>query len=154
MRVSPPGGPAAIGERPDRYDRAVLVRSLAVLTAVAALSVALSIRFLADGTVEQISGTALYASMVYAAVVFLLPRRAPWISGVIAVGFCWAVEFSQLTGIPAELSARSPAARLALGVQFDLIDVLWYPAGVVPLVLLHTLLASKRPSARGAIHDY
>ncbi|GAB7050334.1 ribosomal maturation YjgA family protein [Catenuloplanes indicus] len=132
----------------------MLVRSLAVLTAVAALLVALSIRFLADGVIEQVSGTALYASMVYAAVVFLLPRRAPWISGLIAVAFCWAVEFSQLTGVPAVLSERSLAARLALGVQFDLIDVLWYPAGVVPLVLLHTLLASKRPSARGAVHDY
>ncbi|MDP9797481.1 hypothetical protein J2S43_005993 [Catenuloplanes nepalensis] len=132
----------------------MLIRSLAVLTAVVALVVALSIRFLADGAIEQVSGTVLYASMVYAAVVFLLPRQPPWTSGAIAVAFCWAVEFSQLTGAPAYLSERSLVARLALGVQFDLIDVFWYPAGVVPLVLLHTLLASKRPSARGAVNDY
>lgn len=132
----------------------MLARSLATLTATAALIVALSIRAIADGVIEQVSGTALYASMVYAAVVFAAPRLAPWISGAIAVGFCWAVEFSQLTGVPAYLSERSVAARLALGVQFDLIDVLWYPAGVVPLVLVHTLLASMRPSVRGATDDY
>ncbi|MFI5842874.1 DUF2809 domain-containing protein [Catenuloplanes sp. NPDC051500] len=128
----------------------MLVRSLAVLTAVLALAVALSIRFFADGAIEQFSGTALYASMVYAAVVFLWPRLSPWSSGAIAVAFCWAVEFSQLTGIPAELSERSLLARLALGVQFDLIDVFVYPAGVVPLVLAHALLASMNSRRREA----
>ncbi|GAB7043606.1 MULTISPECIES: ribosomal maturation YjgA family protein [Catenuloplanes] len=152
--VSPAGGPAAIGERPDRYDRAVLVRSLAALTAITLIIIALSIRTLADGAIVQISGTVLYASMIYAVVVFLLPRARPRVSGAIAVGLCWAVEFSQLTGVPAALSERSALARLALGAHFDPIDVLWYPAGVVPLVLLHTLLASKRPSARGAVNDY
>ncbi len=62
--------------------------------------------------------------------------------------------FSQLTGVPAELSERSVAARLALGVQFDLVDVFWYPAGVVPLAALHALLASRNSSRREAIRDY
>ena len=53
-------------------------------------------------TLEQYSGTALYASMVYAGVVFLRPGLAPLRAGVIALGFCWLVEFAQLTGLPAD----------------------------------------------------
>jgi hypothetical protein len=132
----------------------MLVRLLATLTAALALAVALSIRFFADGALVQFSGTALYASMVYTAVVFLRPHRSPWTSGAIAVIFCWAVEFSQLTGVPAYLSERSLLARLALGVQFDLVDVYWYPAGVVPLVLVHALLASMDSRRREASHGY
>ncbi|WP_051799901.1 ribosomal maturation YjgA family protein [Catenuloplanes japonicus] len=132
----------------------MLVRSIAVLTAVLALIVALSIRFFADGAIEQFSGTALYASMVYAAVVFLWPRLSPWMSGAIAVGFCWVVEFSQLTGVPAYLSERSLLARLALGVQFDLVDVFWYPAGVAPLVVVHALLISMNSRRREASRGY
>jgi hypothetical protein len=132
----------------------MLVRSLAVLTAALSLAVALCIRFFADGTIEQVSGTALYASMVYAGVVFIRPRLSPWISAAIAVAFCWIVEFSQLTGVPAYLSERSMAARLALGVQFDLVDVLWYPAGVVPLAVLHALLASMNSRRREASRGY
>lgn len=132
----------------------MLVRSLAVLTAALSLAVALCIRFFADGTIEQVSGTALYASMVYAGVVFVRPRLSPWISAAIAVAFCWIVEFSQLTGVPAYLSERSLVARLALGVQFDGVDVLWYPAGVVPLAALHALLASMNSRRREASHGY
>ena len=132
----------------------MLVRSLAVLTAALSLAIALCIRFFADGTIEQVSGTALYASMVYAGVVFVRPRLSPWNSAAIAVAFCWIVEFSQLTGVPAALSERSLAARLALGVQFDLVDVLWYPAGVVPLAALHALLASMNSRRREASRGY
>lgn len=155
--LAPTGSPAGSPpgrRRPDRYDRPVLVRAIAVLTAIATVIVALSIRTLADGAIVQISGTVLYASMLYSAVVFLAPRLRPWLAGMIAVGLCWAVEFSQLTGVPAELSERSALARLALGARFDPVDVLWYPAGVVPLVLLHALLASMRPRVRGSTDDY
>lgn len=59
------------------------------------------------------------------------------VAGVAAVGFCWLVEFLQLTGVPAALSAHSVLARLALGVTFDPMDLLWYPVGVVPLAAVH-----------------
>ena len=49
----------------------------------------------------------------------------------------------QLTGIPAELSTQSLLSRLVLGVQFDRTDLLWYPAGIVPLVVLHWLLRKR-----------
>ncbi|HEY0696296.1 MAG TPA: DUF2809 domain-containing protein [Micromonospora sp.] len=105
---------------------------------------ALAIRALSDGALEQFSGTALYGSIVYAAVVFLWPRITPLVAGTVAVLFCWLVEFAQLTPVPAALSARSLLARLVLGVQFDPVDQLWYPVGVLPLVPLHRWLLLRR----------
>jgi len=116
------------------------VRIVAVGAAVAFLGLALALRALFDGAVEQSSGTALYASMVYAGVVFLAPRMRPVVAGAVAILFCWVVETAQLTGVPATLSAHSVVARLALGVQFDPRDLLWYPAGVVPIVIVDAWL--------------
>ncbi|WP_442934331.1 DUF2809 domain-containing protein [Micromonospora sp. CPCC 205539] len=62
---------------------------------------------------------------------------APVPARTVATVFCWVVELTQLTGVPVELSARSLAARLALGLQFDPVDLAWYPAGVAFLVALH-----------------
>jgi Protein of unknown function (DUF2809) len=122
------------------------IRLLMLASAALFLAVALAIRAAAGGALEQISGTTLYASMVYAGVVFLWPRMRPLVAGAIAIGFCWAVELSQLTGVPAYLSARSIVARLVLGVKYDPADMLWYPAGVIPLVVVHWLL--RRNQAR------
>ncbi|MFY1620294.1 DUF2809 domain-containing protein [Micromonospora sp. WMMD736] len=119
------------------------VRWLMPLAALLFLGLALLIRAFDGGALRQYSGTALYASMVWAAVMFLRPRMAPMPAGTIATVFCWVVELAQLTGVPAELSARSLAARLALGVQFDPVDLAWYPAGVVPLVALHHLVRAR-----------
>ncbi|MEU0551662.1 DUF2809 domain-containing protein [Micromonospora sp. NPDC005979] len=119
------------------------VRWLMPLVALLFLGLALLIRAFDDGALRQYSGTALYASMVWAVVLFLWPRMAPMPAGTVATAFCWVVELAQLTGVPAELSARSLAARLALGVQFDPVDLAWYPAGVAPLVALHHLVRAR-----------
>ncbi|KUL42229.1 ribosomal maturation YjgA family protein [Actinoplanes awajinensis] len=95
---------------------------------------------LSNGLVEQASGTALYAAAVFAGVVALWPRLASGWVALIAAGYCWAVEFLQLSPIPAWLSARSVAARLILGVSFDPADLFWYLAGIVPPALLLTWL--------------
>mgnify|MGYP006209449949 CR=1 FL=1 len=65
-------------------------------------------------------------------------------AGAVAVTFCWLVELLQLTGLPAELSERSLAARLILGVQFDATDLAWYLVGVLPLVMLHAGVDRRR----------
>jgi hypothetical protein len=105
--------------------------------------VALVVRATAGGGLAQHCGTALYASVVWAGVLFLRPRLSPPTAGAIAIAFCWAVEVSQLTGIPAALSARSPLARLVLGAQFDPVDLAWYPVGVLPLVAVHRIVAIR-----------
>jgi hypothetical protein len=124
------------------------IRALALLAAAGFLGLALGIRAVTgdwsgSGRLAQYSGTALYASMVYAGVVLVWPRRpAVWV-GVVATAFCWAVEAAQVTGIPAELSARHILLRAALGVHFDWVDILWYPAGIVPLVVVDRLLIER-----------
>ncbi|RKR85869.1 uncharacterized protein DUF2809 [Micromonospora pisi] len=128
-------------------------RLLALASAAVFLAVALAIRAIDDGALEQHSGTALYASMVYAGVLFGWPRLAPVAAGAFAVGFCWLVECAQLTGVPADLSSRSLLARLVLGVQFDPTDLAWYPVGVVPLVALHWFLRTSSRPAGGAVAD-
>lgn len=125
-------------------------RLLAIAGMGLSVGVAFGIRAVDDGLLAQYSGTALYASMIYAGVFLLRPSTRPVLAGLLAVGFCWAVELFQLTGIPAQLSARSLLARLALGVRFDWVDVAWYPVGVVPLVVL-LLLVRRRAAGPSAI---
>ncbi|MFC6570129.1 DUF2809 domain-containing protein [Actinoplanes utahensis] len=59
------------------------------------------------------------------------------------MAWCWGAELFQLTGVPAALSEHSALVRLALGTSFDPVDLLWYPAGVVPLVAVHLLLRKR-----------
>lgn len=124
-------------------------RLLMLAAGVGFLAVALTVRAVtagalnSTGRLEQYSGTALYASMSYVGVLFLWPRRSPLTTAGIAWAWCWAMECFQLTGIPGELSTQSLLSRLVLGVQFDRTDLLWYPAGIVPLVVLHWLLRHR-----------
>ncbi|MEV6306347.1 DUF2809 domain-containing protein [Actinoplanes sp. NPDC051861] len=126
----------------------------AALAAVAGfLGLALGIRLLVSdggildgsGALAQNSGTALYASMIYAGVFVLVPTVRPAVAGAAAICFCWTIELLQLTGVPATLSSHSLLARLALGVTFDPEDLLWYVVGVLPLAALHA-----RKSVAGA----
>jgi hypothetical protein len=109
------------------------------------VAVALGIRLVRDGhlqsggSVEQATGTALYASVIYLGVVFVRPRISPYLAGAIALGFCWLIEAAQLTPVPATLSSDSPALRLLLGAHFDWHDVAWYPVGILPLMVADRL---------------
>jgi hypothetical protein len=119
-----------------------------VLAAAGFLGLALGIRAVTGdwsghGWLAQYSGTALYASMVYAGVIVVWPRGSAVWAGVIATAFCWTVEAAQLSGIPAQLSARHILLRAALGVHFDWADILWYPVGIVPLVVVDRLVGQR-----------
>jgi hypothetical protein len=61
----------------------------------------------------------------------------------VALTLCWIVEFAQLTPWPAQLSAGSAAARLALGSTFNLPDLAWYAAGVAAMLLVHRIAYRK-----------
>ncbi|HEX6682086.1 MAG TPA: DUF2809 domain-containing protein [Candidatus Limnocylindrales bacterium] len=128
------------------------VRLVAAAAGAAALTLAFGIRAVAGGALEQHSGTALYASLVYALVVFVWPRINPVAAALAATGFCWAVEFAQLTPVPAALSERSIVARLVLGVAFDPVDLIWYPLGALVFMSLHLLAlqaaGKRRPAGR------
>ncbi|WP_245908306.1 DUF2809 domain-containing protein [Pseudosporangium ferrugineum] len=110
----------------------------------------LLVRVYAPDLIAQPAGTMLYAALVYVGVFVLRPGTSPVPAGLVAVGFCWLVEFAQLTGLPADLSERSLVARLVLGSEFDWADVAWYPVGVVPLVVACLILRPEGPGLRGA----
>jgi hypothetical protein len=119
------------------------IRLVMAGAAVVVLAAGLGVRAWSEGAAGQHAGTALYASLVWTGVVFVRPHIGAWAAGVIAIGFCWAVEAFQLTGFPATLSAHSVLARLVLGSQFDATDLAWYPVGVIPLVVAHVVLARR-----------
>ena len=128
---------------------------------VVSLVVAFGIRLLTRSTLEttgalqQISGTAMYASAFYGCLLFLWPRARAAVLAIASLGFCWAVEFFQLTDIPARLSAHSVVVRLVLGEKFDPTDLVWYLLGIALAVGVHRRLprpsvAAARPAPQGA----
>jgi len=90
------------------------------------LALGLGVRAFTGGDFAKYAGVALYTTLIYAVLAFWL--RPLW-SAVVATGISWAVEFFQLTGIPAELSARSSLAHLVLGSTFNAPDLFWYAVG-------------------------
>ena len=128
-------------------------RLLGVALVAGSLGLAFAIRLVTGAMVEttgllaQISGTALYASAFYGGVLFLWPRGRPLPVALISLAFCWAVEFFQLTTVPAALSAHSVVARLVLGRVFDPSDLAWYVVGVLLAVGVHYLTLCRRTTA-------
>jgi len=118
-------------------------RLLMVASAVGIAGAAYAIRATMDGLIEQFSGAALSAAIVYTIVIFIRPRVSPLLAGGVTIAYCWFIEFAQLTSIPATLSQQSWLARQLLGAQFDLIDVAWYPVGVIPLAVAHWYLRAR-----------
>ena len=128
-------------------------RLLGAALVVGSLGLAFAIRLVTGtmvettGLLEQISGTALYASACYGGVLVLWPRGRPLTVALLSIGFCWAVEFFQLTSVPAALSAHSVVARLVLGRVFDPSDLLWYIVGVLLAGTVHYLTLCRRTTA-------
>lgn len=114
------------------------------------VALGLACRAFTGGAFAQNAGTALYAAMVYAGLFVLAPRWRPATAAIVAAGFCWVVEFAQLSGVPAALSQRSVVARLVLGSAFDARDLLWYVAGVAAIAGAHALTLSVDSGESGS----
>ena len=110
---------------------------MAAGAATVILLAGLSVRQVTGGAFAKYAGDALYAMLVYAVLVCVWPRTRPWVVGAVAAGFCWSVEFFQLTPWPAEWSAGRPLVRLALGSTFNAPDLAWYAVGVGLLAAVH-----------------
>lgn len=93
---------------------------------------------------------ALYAVLVYLLVALSFPRWRPWWPAMIAFGCSAAVEFFQLTGIPAELAGRVPLVSLVLGERFGWLDIAAYAVGATVAAAADTVLTAVagRPDAR------
>lgn len=120
---------------------------MAVAAAVLAVGAGLGLRAVAAGDVAKYGGDALYTVMLLALVVVAAPRLSPARAAAIALAASWAVEFLQLTAVPAELSRRSTLARLVLGSTFNAPDLAWYAVGAGAGWLVHSALRRGRRGA-------
>jgi hypothetical protein len=125
----------------------MLTRVATLAAAILILAAGLGVRAATTGAFAKYAGVALYAALVYTLVLLLVPRWRPLWTALVAVGFCWLVEFAQLTPYPADLSARSGLARLVLGSTFHPPDLFWYAVGVAAVAGLHALV--RRAAVRG-----
>jgi hypothetical protein len=121
------------------------------VAAAVTVAAGLSTRGLPAGLPRDALGDALYTVLVYCLVLLAAPRARPVLAAAVAAGFSFAVEFAQLTGVPADAARHVPAARLVLGTGFSAADLLWYTAGTAfAAAIHHRLRARQSPEARRA----
>ncbi|MEW9528319.1 DUF2809 domain-containing protein [Microbispora sp. NPDC049125] len=125
-------------------------RLLAAGAAAVTVAAGLGVRSLAEGDVAKCAGDALYTVLLYALVVLVAPRARPVTAACVAAAVSWVVEFSQLSGVPAELSRHSAVARLVLGSTFNAPDLFWYAAGAAAACSVHTLVRAFGRARHGA----
>ncbi|MFD8686951.1 DUF2809 domain-containing protein [Streptomyces sp. NPDC059651] len=123
-------------------------RARAVAAAAAVLTVAagLGVRTVTDGAVAKYAGDALYTVLICALVALCAPRARPLPVAGAGLGISWAVELSQLTGVPAALSEHSAVARLVLGSTFNAPDLFWYAVGAAAAWAVHGAATWRAPA--------
>jgi hypothetical protein len=124
----------------------VRTRLMAAGAAVLTVAVGLGARAGMEGDIAKYAGDALYTTLVYALVVLAAPRAKPLTAAGIALGISWAVEFLQLSRVPAELSRRSVVARLVLGSTFHTPDLFWYAVGAALGWFVHAPTHRQTPT--------
>ncbi|GHE32890.1 hypothetical protein GCM10017673_39690 [Streptosporangium violaceochromogenes] len=137
-RMSPASPPPPPG--------ALRARLPAALAAAATVAAGLTIRAVAGGGFGEPVGDALYTVLVHTLIVLARPRVPPARAALGALALSWAVEFFQLTPVPAALSAAIPAAGLVLGSTFGADDLCAYAAGAVLAGAAHTWARHMGPS--------
>jgi Protein of unknown function (DUF2809) len=130
-----------------------------VLTcAVIALGLASRKWALFPASLGKYPGDALYALMAFCALGVLLPRKTTIHNAVLALGFCVAIEFSQLYHGPWIDGLRATTlGHLVLGSHFGWWDLVAYAVGVAVGATGEWLLSralprvpAKRRSAGGS----
>jgi hypothetical protein len=127
-----------------RDDRIIRARYLALALATIALGLAVHRGGGLDRDVRDFTGDALWGMMVLWWAGFLAPRSSIMARAVAALGFCVAVELSQLLSAPWLDSARATLpGQLVLGSGFDPRDLLAYAVGVGVGVLVERALMAR-----------
>lgn len=137
-----------IAETHDRAADPSRIRLVAAGAAVVTVGAGLGLRAVAAGDVAKYGGDALYTVMLLTLVVVVAPRVTPLAAAGSALAVSWAVEFLQLSQVPAELSQRSTLARLVLGSTFNAPDLFWYAAGAAAGWAIHAGARSRPPRRR------
>lgn len=149
----PPRARRPADHPPRRIGPATRARLWAALAALLTVAAGLALRGVADGPVAKYGGDALYTLLLYELVLVAAPRTRPWPATCVALAVSWAIEFFQLTGIPAQLATHSTLARLVAGTSFNPPDLLWYAAGAALGQAIHRAsartLVARAPRAGG-----
>jgi hypothetical protein len=128
-------------------------RLIIALVAAATVAAGLAVHLLAPaGAINDAVGDVLYAALIVLLVLLIAPRARWWATGAIALGWCFGVEFLQLTPLPAQWTASVPPLRLVLGAGFSGWDLLWYAVGAALALGLRGLvrtLSARRAAAMG-----
>jgi hypothetical protein len=111
--------------------------------AIVTVAAGLAVHTYGDGWLAGYVGDALYTVMMYALVVVVRPAIGPAVAACWALGISWAVEFLQLTEIPAQLSAAVPLTRLVLGTTYNALDLVAYVVGAAAAYLVHRMFATR-----------
>lgn len=147
--TSPPRTGAGVDSETNR------IRLSAAVAASATVGAGLGLRAVAAGDVAKYGGDALYTLLIFTLVLLVAPRVAAWKAGALALAFSWGVEFLQLSGLPAELSQHSTAARLILGSTFNPPDLFWYAVGaLIGWFVLASRRAGRRRTSFIAVSDH
>jgi hypothetical protein len=98
--------------------------------------------------IDKYLGDALYAAMIYG-ILRLTPRRSAGRSAVMAMTIMTAIEFFQLTMIPAHLLKSTHlivriCARL-IGTEFSFLDLLAYAVGILSIHLASQINPAQKP---------
>ncbi|MGB3730793.1 DUF2809 domain-containing protein [Microbacterium sp.] len=125
--------------------RRLIIALVAGVTVAAGLAVHL---IAPGGAINDAVGDVLYAVLIALLVLFIAPRARWRVTGAIALGWCFGVEFLQLTSLPAQWAASVPPLRLVLGSGFSAWDLLWYAVGVAFAVGVDAPLAHRRRMTR------
>ena len=94
-----------------------------------------------SGEIGDIAGDALYAVLVYLLFAVLLARSSRTLPAALAIIFCTAIEFLQLTDLPQTLALAFPPSALVLGSGFAQRDLLVYPASILLALLVDAALS-------------
>lgn len=117
------------------------------LAGIVTIALGLGIRAGVDAGWAGPAGDVLYATLMYLAIAFVLPRTGRWQVAAVALSVCWAIELFQTTGIPAQLAQVFPPVRLLLGTTFVPLDLLSYAIGVGLALRVDTVAGRLRTGA-------
>lgn len=125
-------------------------RLVLLLSAALVIGLGLAVHVGVPGEGGGFAGDALYAVLIFLLVAFIMPRApSPTVAGT-ALAVCWAIEFLQLTGLPAALSRAVPLASLVVGSTFQWLDLLAYAVGVGAAAGADAFSRRAAGSSRGA----
>ncbi|SEB58921.1 Protein of unknown function [Paramicrobacterium humi] len=99
---------------------------------------------LGSGPVADVVGDVLYAALIYLLVAALLPRAPQIVPAAVAIVWCVAIEFFQLTGLPEQWGLAFRPAMLVFGTVFSPVDIACYVAGIVGVALCDAAVAHVR----------